>query len=149
MFLFCGNQYDLDRFCWAFGPSIIVLSDDEILEQAIRVITQHLYTDTIVTGTDGHPCVRRTYNNEYKWPQDFNRRVMNMSESFTRTYNLKFISPSTGSKSWIVGKDLPINQNICISHLDGKFKQNNQETTRLLNNFDPMITSCLMYLIPN
>lgn len=116
MYLFSGIKCDDEKLCTIFGHKILSISDDDILNTAIKVILnceyEHRpYSNVLIT----------VYKNGYSyiWPEDFKTRILNISHKFYSTYKLEIINTKIGSRYiWLVGKRFKIKSTVVATDLD-------------------------------
>lgn len=147
MYLFYGVRLDNDKFCHMFGPAVLSISSDEVLNQAIRVILNREYIIKILTNKRGEAYTQRSYLNEYIWPSDFKHRVINISSQFFQDYGLEIIFPGA-QFNLIVGQRLTLVQPIYINEVQQQFSWGSDINSLLKSSSNNMVNSGHIFLIP-
>lgn len=128
MYLFSGMRWNDEKLCTIIGHKILFVSNDDILNTAIKVILNSEYKNILYKNVS-----ITVYENGYIWPEDFKTRILNISHKFNSTYGIEIINTKIESKYfWLVGKRFKIKSTVVDTDLDRLNKEKNK-TIELFN----------------
>ena len=148
MSLTYGVGGNVHEFCQLFGSTLLELSNDTILNEAIRVSMNGEYTTEQFINKINRPRTRFAYNNGYIWPADFDNRVLNLQSSFCRKYHLNIYEPFNVYGIWIVGHNFIPKGQVKLKDIQIATQSERYDIEVLLSKILTRPFQCNMYISP-